>query len=280
MPPLISEFVAFQTIESHEPPPLDSKSCLSRPWHQLPQFAKLLSVEKVSGGDSNRQQQNCKYKFGIFRSAKQWVDDAVQLKHPFDLYHAVPDELLKVVFDVLTLGPAVIARRRAATLKRWITMARELEGSEKSLKSRLEPGVESILRPKRVALLKRLAEDINWPDLAFFDELTQGFKIVGLQEPSGIFDLEPRPPSFTAESLDDAAKFLRPAILGKAKSALVDDDTRLLWEMTCEEAANKHWMQGPIPETEVASRFEGPWLPVRRFGVWQTSVVRKPSCGP
>ena len=85
------------------------------------------------------------------------MDDAVQLKHPFDLYHAVPDELLKVVFDVLTLGPAVIARRRAATLKRWITMARDLEGSEKALKSRMESGVESILRPKRVAIHRRIS---------------------------------------------------------------------------------------------------------------------------
>ena len=75
--------------------------------------------------------------------------------------------------------------------------------------------------------------------MTFFDELTQGFRIVGLQEPSRIFDLEPRPPSFTADSFDDAAKFLRPAILRKANSSPVGDDTRLLWEMTCEEAANK-----------------------------------------
>ena len=44
-------------------------------------------------------------------------DDAIQLKHPFDLYHAVPDELLKVVFEILSLGPAEIATRRAARLK-------------------------------------------------------------------------------------------------------------------------------------------------------------------
>lgn len=45
MPPLIAEFVAFQIIESHDSPPLDSKSCLQRPWHHLPIHAKLLSVE-------------------------------------------------------------------------------------------------------------------------------------------------------------------------------------------------------------------------------------------
>jgi len=39
------------------------------------------------------------------------------LQHPFDLYHAVPDETLRVIFEVLTLGPAEIARRRAATHK-------------------------------------------------------------------------------------------------------------------------------------------------------------------
>ena len=32
-----------------------------------------------------------------------------------------------------------------------------------------------------------------------------------------------------------------------------------------------HWMRGPIPESEVAKGYDKPWIPVRRFGVWQSS---------
>jgi len=273
MPPLISEFVAFQTVEASDPPPLGAKSCPTQPWHHLPTHAKLLSIENVSGdgGGIDSKDRTIRYRFGIFRSPKQWVDDAVHLQHPFDLYHAVPDVLLRVVFDVLTLGPAEIALRRAATLKRWVNIAHKLDKDEIMLKQNMEPGVESILRPKRILLLQTLASELGWPDKHLFEEITNGLKIVGLQEPSGVFDPEPRPPAFSPESLDDAAKFLRPAILGKAKSATVDSDTQQLWDITCEEASNLHWMRGPIPESEVAKGHRKPWMPVRRFGVWQSS---------
>eukprot|EP00435_Cladocopium_sp_Y103_P062683 s616_g24.t1 len=272
MPPLISEFVAFQMITTADPPPLDAKSCLTKPWHHLPIHAKLLSLERLSGeGGADSKPSKYRYKFGIFRSPKQWIDDAIQLQHPFDLYHAVPDELLKVVFDVLTLGPVEIAIRRTNTLKQWINMSKRLEAEECRLKASMEPGVESILRPKKLLLWEALAKQIGWPDQTLFREIAEGFKIVGLQEPSGVFDLEPRPPAFSPESLDDAAKFLRPAILGKTKSTSVDDDSQKLWDITCEEATNLHWMRGPIPEGDVAKEYNKPWLPVRRFGVWQSS---------
>lgn len=212
-----------------------------------------------------------KLKFGIYRSPKQWLDDASQLQHPFDLYHAVPDEMLRVIFEVLTLGPVEIAKRRTATLRKWIAWAKELEGDEQSLKLSMEAGVEAILRPKRISLLKKIACNMGWPDTSLFEEMGEGFNIVGMQEPSGVFDLEPRPLSFSPESLDDAAKFLRPALLGKTKASCVDDDAVKLWEMTCEEAPNLHWLLGPIPAQDVADRYGKPWLPVRRFGVWQSS---------
>jgi hypothetical protein len=246
MPPLISEFVAFQTITAKDAPPLDSKSCLTKPWHHLPAHAKMLSLEVLSGEFGEDSSKQIRYKFGIFRGPKQWIDDAIQLKHPFDLYHAVPDELLRVVFEILSLGPAEIANRRTAKLKQWISLAKSLELEEAKLKKGMEPGVAAILRPKRILLWKSVAEQMEWPDHQLFKEIAEGFKIAGLQEPSGVFDLEPRPPSFSPESLDDAIKFLRPAILGKVKSASVDEDAQKLWDITCEEALHLNWMRGPL----------------------------------
>ena len=271
MPPLVSEFVAFQTLETHDRPPLDHKMCLSQPWHNIPAHAKLLSSECISGDNKDDSIPTYKMRFGIYRSPKQWLDDAMQLQHPFDLYHAVPDEMLRVIFEVLTLGPAEIARRRTATLNKWIGWAKELEEDEQALKLSMEKGVEAILRPKRICLLKKIAFEMGWPDTSLFEEMVEGFNIVGLQEPSGVFNLEPRPFSFSPESLDDAAKFLRPALLGKTRASNVDEDAKRLWELTCEEATNLHWLVGPIPANDVSQRFDKPWIPVRRFGVWQSS---------
>ena len=135
----------------------------------------------------------------------------------------------------------------------------------------LEAGVRDILKDKRVLLLKRIASDIGWVDMKFFEELCEGFRLTGLQEPSGVFPLEPRPMEFSPEELDDAMKFLRPALLGKVKSTSVSEDTALLWDLTLEEANNRHWLDGPLSPEDVTARHPGGWVPVRRFRVWQAS---------
>ena len=67
------------------------------------------------------------------------------------------------------------------------------------------------------------------------------------------------------------AKFVRPALLGKVHASQVDDDLKTLWEATIEEAGNKSWMCGPLSVEDVHGLYPSGWLPVRRFGVWQSS---------
>lgn len=72
-----------------------------------------------------------------------------QLKQPFDFCHAVPDELLRVIFDILFLGPVEIATRSASKLKQWVSIAKNLEMDKTKLKEGMEPVVEAILQPRR-----------------------------------------------------------------------------------------------------------------------------------
>ena len=72
--------------------------------------------------------------------------------------------LLRVVFEILSLGPAEIANRRTAKLKQWISLAKSLELEEAKLKESMEPGVAAILRPKRILLWRSVAEQMEWPD--------------------------------------------------------------------------------------------------------------------
>ncbi|CAJ1445413.1 unnamed protein product, partial [Effrenium voratum] len=132
-----------------------------------------------------------------------------------------------------------IARERAATLKQWTQWARELAADEKKLFAQLDAGVANVLKGKRLLLLERIANSIGWPDTRLFAEMRAGFMIVGMQEPSGIFGLEPRPASYSVDELCSASKFLRPALLGKVRSAEDSDVAEELWQITLDEATNK-----------------------------------------
>ena len=53
------------------------------------------------------------------------------------------------------------------------------------------------------------------------------------------------------------------------------DESQALWDATLEEAADNHWMTGPFSVEQIHEQFDGqPWIPVRRFGVLQSSGDR------
>ena len=130
--------------------------------------------------------------------------------------------------------------------------------------------MSAVLQHKRLLLLERIAGSVDWPDVALHEDLRCGFRLVGDQKPCGIFDLEPRPSSLSQSELEECSKFVRPAILGKVKASSCDEDSVKLWEMTLEESTNNNWLVGPLTVDEVHSRHAS-WIPVRRFGVWQSS---------
>ena len=99
---------------------------------------------------------------------------------------------------------------------------------------------------------------------------------MGIQQPSQVFGLEPRPPQISESELWANARFIRPALLGKVKGSTLDEESQQLWDITMDEVSDLHWMTGPYSIDQVHSHFgDEPWIPVRRFGVMQTSGDRK-----
>ena len=267
MPPLISEFERFEIISASSMPTTDSKGCLTVCLQHVPSGSKLLSFSKKGEGESSFV-----LKFGIYRKPRQWIDRSLLLHHPFDTFHAVPDQMLDVLFFILTTAPADVCNFRISKMKLWMSWAEELEAQEKEHKRRLDPEVGRILAPKRLLLLKKIACSLDWPDTSLFDEIDEGFRLTGIQSPSNVFGLEPRPPQSSEEELWASAKFIRPALIGKVKSSVLDAESQPLWDATMEEADNHHWMSGPHTVEQVHDIFNGqPWIPVRRFGVMQSS---------
>ena len=178
--------------------------------------------------------------------------------HPFDLCRALPDNLLRVIFAILTEGPVFVMRRRLKLLAKWKAWKLELAEQEKALHRELEPGVESILRSKSLLLLERIAVDLDWPDVNIHRELR-------------VFPVEQRPAPISVQELFQQAKYLRPTIWGSISNAESSEISR---DITLEESLEKGWLEPLRSKEELDARFPLGWIPVRRFGIVQRNKLR------
>eukprot|EP00435_Cladocopium_sp_Y103_P019331 s4141_g4.t1 len=128
---------------------------------------------------------------------------------------------------------------------------------------------------KRLALLQKISDEIlGWPDKSVHRELRTGFRLVGEAPATGIFRLQPKTAAMSETELMMQSKFLRPAIVGKTKSAGKGIHSEALYEITLKEATEKNWLRGPLTFEQVSDAVGKQWLPVRRFCVEQRGKLR------
>ena len=213
--------------------------------------------------------------FGIYRSMEAFVNVSRQLVHPFDELKHFPDSLIRCIFDTLTIGLLGITKQRIATLNKWMGWAADLTRQEKKLRDSLDERVARVLSGKRLLLLEKIADDIKWPDVGVHKELREGFMITGYSKPCGVFKREVKIATMDKENLMSEAKFLKPALLGKTRTSVAPvEEAKKLFEITCNEASDKGWLEGPYDEDEISEMLGPVWLPVRRFGVTQKNKLR------
>ena len=174
--PIVLEEFKFQVtipLPGRKLPHLDSKNCLSCNLGPAPAGSRVLRVN-YKGGSSLRkrpktssaeqnflsqervlQREIVSITVGVYRFQAEFVAQAMLQHHPFDLCRALPDNLLRVIFAILTEGPVFIMRHRLTLLAKWKAWKLELAEQERALHRELEPGVESILRSKSLLLLGR-----------------------------------------------------------------------------------------------------------------------------
>lgn len=160
---------------------------------------------------------------------------------------------------------------RLSVVKQWRTWADDLESDEDKLHRAMERKVASIMKPKRVLLLKKIAESFEWVDESVFNEMVEGFMLTGMPNPSGLFPTEVNVPSMTPDQLDDQYSVLKPIIWKSIETSKPDKD---VWDATMIEAEEKGWLEGPLRWDELERRFPEGWAPVRRFGIVQSGKVR------
>ena len=270
-PPLIPEYIKVVTLTLQHIPTLSSKKTLMRDLYGAPAGSKLLRSE-AKRGSKGETIHLCV--FGIFHSKEEFTRLSLTLQHPFDDLRHLPDCLKMSLFEMLSTNKLELSKRRLKMLHQWRSWASELEGQERGLRASMQPHVAHILRGKRLLLLEKLAEHIGWPDKRLHREIRQGFRLVGAAEASGIFKQQVRIAELSEQELMNQAKFIRPALIGKTNMLSDSELGEKLYQITCEEATSKHWLEGPSTFEQISATVGDTWLPVRRFAVLQKDKVR------
>ena len=272
VPPLIPEYDRVVSILLDTEPPLDSKHKLTKDLPNIPAGSRLLRSEAKGGSG---MKQFTMHVFGIFHGFEKFTTIARSLWHPFDELRHIPDLMVRSIFDLLSNSRLATSRHRLETLQKWRRWACDLKPEEEALRTAMPEHVRQVLHNKRPALLEKLAtEELDWPDKRLYGELCQGFRITGEAPATGVFRQQPKPATMTESELMQQSKFLRPAIIGKAKNYSENKFAAELYDITLREATEKQWLKGPLTFEEVTQEIGQRWLPVRRFCVEQKGKLR------
>ena len=247
-PRLISEFMGFSSE-----PPSDG-----RPFKELP------SWDRGSFG-----------RFGLFRFPLEFVDCALQLKHPFDEIHFVPDQVKRNIFRMLTQGHAAFALQRLSLVKRLKTLRKELQYEEARFHATLPDHVREVIKGKSIMLWAHLLKETNFEDQAVV-ELMKGVDLVGTPDKSPLYDSKHVPASTTAELLLESSEWRRQRLKAKNPHEGDANFSELLWEQTMADV-DGGFLAGPFESEEAVKKHLGVerFVSSRRFLIEQGSSDRK-----
>ena len=111
---------------------------------------------------------------------EQFVKDAMNLEeHPFNRASVVPDATARAIFTILTRGPEATMQTWRDTVHQWWSEANHRDEDEKKLIESLKEPCKSILRGKRMSMMRRVLARIRWPDSGFIDDILEGFSLIG-----------------------------------------------------------------------------------------------------
>ncbi len=253
----------------------------------LPKGSKLLAISPLPstaiGGDDKAVEMECAGQgneeigneeivqtWGIPWTPQEFVKQAARAKHPMQLDQLLPKRLREVivVYKKSSVQERII--QRTSRLGFWVNRAKELSTAEVEFHASLHPNVASVLKGKRLLLLKEMINSINYEDVAVFDEFTQGSMLVGSSQVSGLWPLKFTPATMTLTEL--AVNSQKERGMLEQHRPLVDQDDELLrsvWSQTMDETETGA-LVGPIKLQEVDQS-----TPLsRRFGIRQGGKIR------
>ena len=245
------------------------------PFQGLPLHSKLISSRMVTEvGENGEKKVFSLSSYGVFRSPWEFLDKALTLEHPLDSPHTVDKSNLKAMVFIRDHTKAEVLKFRAQQLRRYTERAAQLSSEENKLKNSLDPDVRRVLEGKRLLLFKEMAADAKVGDENLFTELIEGFKLTGQMPESKQFPARLKPAMISVQQLKDSSVWAKKMIHASCRRVGADPEiARAVYEETLQQRADG-WVKGPYTSSELDQKFDGCWIPSKRFGVRQGGKIR------
>ena len=209
------------------------------------------------------------YIVGIPWSPEEFISKAASVEHAKNLVSGLPVELKCAICKNAELSEDELGRDRAATMRRWLQLAVDLSDEEKALREDMSDVRRSILKGKRLVLLSRLLQEMDYADSNIAAEIGQGFSLTGKIPLSGVYKRKRKYVVLAEEDLVDFSERTNLGILAGTGSCGDAEADCELYRVTREEL-DRGWIHAPLPQTVL-----GPGSSVtRRFPVVQGRKIR------
>ena len=144
----------------------------------LPLGSKLVNFQHVlqeGGVDAEK----CAV-YGVHRTPQEFLDEALKLRHPFNIPVANDFDNINTISKILSLGKLGVMKARVERLLHYKRLAVSLESQESALKDSMHPDVRTIMNPKRLLLFRQMLVDADVGDEQLFDAMVAGFRLTWL----------------------------------------------------------------------------------------------------
>lgn len=192
------------------------------------------------------------------------------------LFLPIDDANMDAIRFIFKEGPVKTAQHRTRMLNHFLERAKFLHAEELKLHETLDPAIKPVLATKRLLLFKEMMSDAGVEDQQLFDDMRNGFRLVGDLQPSGQFQPQWKPASLDIEQLKQTSFWPQHAVISSCRKGLDDMEmAQAVWDETIEQTLqDKQWVKGPFTAEEVTQRLGPTWVPSRRFGVRQSGKIR------
>ena len=203
---------------------------------------------------------------GQFHSVEQFLHKAKQLQHPLDTINPVPDSVQEAIFNILTKGPAVIAKDRVAAIKHAMDLDKKLNDQEKLIHARMPPYMQKVMQGKKILLFKELLVETGYDDLEVCDFLEHGVQLFGHHTLPPYASTKIVPAVSTVDQLQREAVWRRKAL----RTDATDETADLLDSQSLDEV-NRGFLSGPFESEDEVSEHVGreDWIANPRFVLLQ-----------
>ena len=190
-----------------------------------------------------------------------FVHKACDIRHPQNIILGLSTEVQEAVKIVAKLSAEQIITLRGRWLQKYVAEAKNLEPENREILNTMPREMREVMKTKRLAVVRKILVDHNYPDLRIVDDMISGFELLGeAPSSSGVLPQKFSPANLHVDELSASTPMAREACRLSTKSSGCNRTNEALWSKTLEER-DKGWLLGPLdwddldPDRVVSRRF-------------------------